>query len=67
MVPLVVQQDGSLILLTTARGARSVADGLRRFSFDLEGLPPGASATGAVLKFTLTGPSAAYEYTASLP
>jgi DsbC/DsbD-like thiol-disulfide interchange protein len=43
------------------------ANGLRRFSFNLEGLPPGASATGAVLKFTLTGPSAAYEYTAALP
>jgi DsbC/DsbD-like thiol-disulfide interchange protein len=43
------------------------ANGLRRFSFNLEGLPPGASATGAVLKFTLTGPSAAYEYTVALP
>src|SRR5690349_14693314 len=28
--PLIVQQDGSLILATEARGARSVADGLRR-------------------------------------
>jgi DNA excision repair protein ERCC-3 len=29
---LVVQQDGGLILATEARGARSVADGLRRFA-----------------------------------
>jgi DsbC/DsbD-like thiol-disulfide interchange protein len=47
--------------------AKREANGLRRFSFNLEGLPPGASATGAALKFTLTGPSAAYEYTAALP
>lgn len=30
--PLVVQTDGALILATEARGARSVADGLRRFA-----------------------------------
>ena len=29
-MPLIVQQDGSLILAAEARGARSVADGLRR-------------------------------------
>lgn len=32
MGPLFVQQDGALILATDARGARSVADGLRRFA-----------------------------------
>ncbi len=32
MTPLIVQHDGELILATEARGARSVADGLRRFA-----------------------------------
>lgn len=41
MAPLVIQHDGSLILMTTARGARSVADGLRRFAI-LEKCPGSA-------------------------
>jgi len=32
MAPLIVQHDGELILATEARGAASVADGLRRFA-----------------------------------
>lgn len=32
MAPLIVQHDGALILATEARGARSVAAGLRRFA-----------------------------------
>lgn len=32
MAPLIVQHDGELILATEARGAHSVADGLRRFA-----------------------------------
>ena len=40
MAPLIVQHDGELILATEARGAASVADGLRRFA-TLEKCPGG--------------------------
>lgn len=40
--------------------------GVRRFAFDLEGLPPGAKADGAALKFTLTGGERAYEFNVNL-
>lgn len=43
------------------------ADGTERFAFDLDGLPPGASAENAVLKLTVTGPGGAYEVTTKLP
>ena len=42
------------------------AGGLQHFSFDLDGLPPGAKADGAVLKLTVAGPGAAYEVAAPL-
>lgn len=41
--------------------------GVRRFSFALEGLPPGAKPDGAALKFTLIGPDKAYEFNVNLP
>jgi DsbC/DsbD-like thiol-disulfide interchange protein len=41
--------------------------GVRRFSFALEGLPPGASADGAALKLTLVGTDRAYEFNVNLP
>jgi DsbC/DsbD-like thiol-disulfide interchange protein len=40
--------------------------GLRRFAFDLDGLPPGASADGAVLTLTLVAGQNAIEVTAQL-
>ncbi len=40
--------------------------GVLHFAFDLDGLPPGASAEGAVLKLTVAGPGAAYEFTTTL-
>ena len=40
--------------------------GLARFAFDLEGMPSGAKAEGAALKFTLVGPDGAYEYNVNL-
>jgi DsbC/DsbD-like thiol-disulfide interchange protein len=40
--------------------------GLSRYAFDLEGLPPGAKAEGAALKFTLVGRDAAFEYNVNL-
>jgi DsbC/DsbD-like thiol-disulfide interchange protein len=40
--------------------------GLRRFSFDLDGLPPGASADGAMLTLTAVSPGAAIELTVRL-
>jgi DsbC/DsbD-like thiol-disulfide interchange protein len=40
--------------------------GVKRFSFDLDGLPPGASADGAALKLTLVGGDRAYEFNVNL-
>jgi DsbC/DsbD-like thiol-disulfide interchange protein len=41
--------------------------GVKRFSFDLDGLPPGASPDGAALKLTLVGGDKAYEFNVNLP
>ena len=41
--------------------------GLRHFTFELDGLPPGASADGAALKLTVAAPGSAYEVNAKLP
>jgi DsbC/DsbD-like thiol-disulfide interchange protein len=41
--------------------------GVKRFSFELDGLPPGASADGAALKLTLVGTDKAYEFNVNLP
>jgi DsbC/DsbD-like thiol-disulfide interchange protein len=41
--------------------------GVKRFSFDLDGLPSGATADGAALKLTLVGTDKAYEYNVTLP
>ncbi|WP_024577326.1 MULTISPECIES: protein-disulfide reductase DsbD domain-containing protein [unclassified Afipia] len=46
---------------------RREADGLLRFAFELDGLPPGATPEGAILKLTVAGPSGAYEVNAPLP
>jgi DsbC/DsbD-like thiol-disulfide interchange protein len=40
--------------------------GVRRFSFALEGLPPGAKPEGAALKLTLIGRERAYEFNVNL-
>ena len=40
--------------------------GVKRFTFELDGLPPGASADGAALKFTLVGGDRAYEFNINL-
>jgi DsbC/DsbD-like thiol-disulfide interchange protein len=40
--------------------------GARRFSFELDGIPPGTSADGALLKFTLVGGDRAYEFNVNL-
>jgi len=40
--------------------------GVRRFAFDLDGLPPGASPDGAALKLTLVGGERAYEFNVNL-
>lgn len=45
----------------------SGAGGVRQFGFDLDGMPPGASADGAALKLTVVaGTDAAYEFNAIL-
>lgn len=45
---------------------QEAAAGRRRFAFDLEGLPPGANASGAALRLTLVGAGKAYEFTTNL-
>jgi DsbC/DsbD-like thiol-disulfide interchange protein len=40
--------------------------GVKRFAFELEGLPPGAKPDGAALKFTLVGGERAYEFNVNL-
>ncbi len=39
---------------------------LKRFEFELDGLPPGAKPEGAALKFTLVGGDRAYEFNVNL-
>jgi DsbC/DsbD-like thiol-disulfide interchange protein len=41
--------------------------GVKRFAFELDGLPPGVSADGAALKLTLVGGDRAYEFNVNLP
>ncbi|QOZ28964.1 hypothetical protein CI1B_14400 [Bradyrhizobium ivorense] len=40
--------------------------GVKRFAFELDGLPPGAKADGAALKLTLVGGDKAYEFNINL-
>jgi DsbC/DsbD-like thiol-disulfide interchange protein len=40
--------------------------GVKRFSFELDGLPPGANPDGAALKLTLVGGERAYEFNINL-
>ena len=40
--------------------------GVKRFSFELDGLPPGAKPDGAALKFTLVAPDKSYEFNTNL-
>lgn len=40
--------------------------GVRRFAFELDGLPPGVSPGGAALKFTLVGAERSYEFNVNL-
>ena len=56
--------DWALPVPKLVEGAPS---GVKRFAFELDGLPPGASADGAALKFTLVGGDRAYEFNVNLP
>jgi DsbC/DsbD-like thiol-disulfide interchange protein len=40
--------------------------GVKRFAFELDGLPPGADPAGAALKFTLVGGDRSYEFNINL-
>jgi DsbC/DsbD-like thiol-disulfide interchange protein len=44
----------------------NTAGDVKRFSFELEGLPTGANAAGAALKLTLVGSNRAYEFNVNL-
>jgi len=41
--------------------------GVKRFSFELDGLPPGTKPEGAALKLTLVGADKSYEFNVNLP
>jgi len=47
--------------------AASSPPGVKRFSFELDGLPTGAKPDGATLKLTLVGGDKAYEFNVNLP
>jgi hypothetical protein len=53
--------EWALPLPELAGPAPTGASGTRRFTFDLDGLPPGAKAQGALLTFTVASPSEAVE------
>jgi hypothetical protein len=40
--------------------------GIKRFSFELDGVPPGVSPEGAALKLTLVGGDRSYEFNINL-
>ena len=52
--------------LPVPKEIHSSVPGVKRFSFELEGLPSGARADGAALKFTLVGGNRAYEFNTNL-
>lgn len=53
--------------LPVPKQLKSGPAGIRRFAFDLEGLPSGASPDGAALKLTLAGGDKSYEFNVNLP
>jgi DsbC/DsbD-like thiol-disulfide interchange protein len=58
--------DWALPLPQPERSLVASPDGMRRYSFELDGLPPGAKAEGAVLKITAVSPTDAIEVQARL-
>ena len=58
--------DWALPLPEPAGPAADDAPGMRRFTFDLDGLPPGAHAEGATLTLTAVSPADAVEVEAHL-
>ncbi|MCG6207306.1 cytochrome C biogenesis protein [Rhodopseudomonas sp. HC1] len=52
--------------LPIPKRAPNAPEGVQRFTFALEGLPPGAHAEGAALRFTLVGPDKSYEFNVNL-
>ena len=52
--------------LPIPKRAPNAPEGVQRFTFPLEGLPPGAHAEGAALKFTLVGAEKSYEFNVNL-
>ena len=58
--------DWALPLPKPENGVADSAKGTRRYTFELDGLPPGASADGATLKITAVSPTDAIEVEARL-
>src|ERR1700722_1934053 len=70
-VPVSIFAEGptpewALPLPQPENGVADSAKGTRRYAFELDGLPPGASAEGATLKITAVSPSDAIEVEARL-
>jgi DsbC/DsbD-like thiol-disulfide interchange protein len=70
-VPVSIFAEGptpewALPLPQPENGVTDSANGTRRYTFDLDGLPPGASADGATLKITAVSPTDAIEVEARL-
>jgi DsbC/DsbD-like thiol-disulfide interchange protein len=59
-------REWALPLPQPENGVADSAKGTRRYAFELDGLPPGASAEGATLKITAVSPSDAIEVEARL-
>jgi DsbC/DsbD-like thiol-disulfide interchange protein len=58
--------DWALPLPQPERNPLASPDGMRHYSFELDGLPPGAKAEGAMLKITAVSPTDAIEVQARL-
>jgi len=58
--------DWALPLPQQEHNQVATPDGMRRYSFELDGLPPGAQAKGAMLKITAVSPTDAIEVQARL-
>ncbi len=65
-VDLFVEGPSSDWALPAPERVSDAPNGLMRFAFDLDGLPPGAQPAGAALKLTLVGGNKSYEFNVNL-
>lgn len=65
-VNLFVEGPDAHWALPIPRLVEKLPDGLKRYSFKLDGIPPGETASGAALKLTLVAPDQAFEFNTRL-